>query len=566
MLTELRIRHVGVIEEATLRPGAGLTVVTGETGAGKTMVVQGLGLVAGVRADSAVVRNREGTAHVEARFAEVTDECTVAVEAAGGTLDDGELLVVRQVTAGGRSRSWVGGAAVTQAVASDIGADLVTIHGQSEQVRLSTPERQRQVLDRAAGPDMAVALEAYRSRYEERRQLGAELERLRASARERARETDMLTYGLTEIARVGPEEGEDTALLAEARRLQDADDLRAEAYAALVNLAGDDEAPDAVAALGLLAGAQRALRRVAVRDPQAVALAGRADEVAAMAADLAGGTASYLADLAADPVRLEWIETRLAELKALTRKYGADATEVRAWAAAAEGRLAELTGADDRIGELGERIGALDSELAEVAGEMTRLRVAAAARFGSAVAEELAALAMPYARVEFVVEPLAELGPWGADGVALLFTANPGSAPAPLGRVASGGELSRVRLAIEVCLADAGRGQTFVFDEVDAGIGGAVGLQVGLRLARLAGRGQVIVVTHLAQVAAFADTHYVVTKTADGEVTAADLAEVTGEGRLEELARMMGGLDRTQSSVAHAAELLDQARRMAVGE
>jgi len=561
MLLELTIKQLGVIEQASLCPGPGLTVVTGETGAGKTMVVQGLSLVAGARADSSTVRNKTGTAHIEARFTDLPAGCADAVVEAGGVVEDGELLIARQVSAGGRSRSWIGGTSVTQTVAYQIGSDLVTIHGQSEQVRLSTPERQRQVLDRAAGPEMAGILERYRTQFEERRTLTAELEALESTARERAREADMLAFGVAEIEKVGPEEGEDTALAEEAKILQDADELRTDAYTAMVALAGDDES-DSSPVLTLMAMAKKALHDVAHMDPRAENLANQAEEISALAADLAGQTSSYLADLTADPVRLEWIEIRLAELRALTRKYGPDATAVLQWADEARARLGQLEGSDDRITELGERIDALDGELSELALRMTALRTRAAQDFGTRVARELTALAMPHARVEFAISPLPELGPWGADAVSLLFTANPGSEPAPLGKVASGGELSRVRLAIEVVLADSSLKQTFVFDEVDAGIGGAVGLQVGGRLARLASGGQVIVVTHLAQVAAFADTHYVVAKADDGEVTASGLTQVTGEDRLVELARMMGGLDQTSSSLAHARELLAEAASM----
>jgi DNA repair protein RecN (Recombination protein N) len=282
----------------------------------------------------------------------------------------------------------------------------------------------------------------------------------------------------------------------------------------------------------------------------------------ALASDLAANTSGYLADLTADPLRLDWIETRLADLKSLTRKYGQDATEVRAWAAKSQARLLELEGSQDRITDLTVRIETLDQELTVLAQRLTELRTGAAADFGSQVAQELTALAMPNARVEFAISPLSELGPWGGDMVTLLFTANPGSQPAPLGRVASGGELSRVRLATEVVLATSSSRQTFVFDEVDSGIGGAVGLQVGLRLARLARLSQVVVVTHLAQVAAFADTHWVVTKTDDGEVTTSGLGVVEDEAQLTELARMMGGLDHSTSSQAHARELLNQARTM----
>ncbi|MDR0849762.1 MAG: DNA repair protein RecN [Propionibacteriaceae bacterium] len=560
MLTELTIRNLGVISEASLALGSGLTVVSGETGAGKTMVVSGLGMVTGARADSGIVRNHEGTAHVEARFTELPAEAMDYVDEVGGVVEDQELLVARQVGANGRSRSWVGGASVPLAVLREL--DLVTIHGQSEQVRLSTPDRQREVLDRAAGPDMATCSETYALKYEERKGLSAELSVLSASARERAREADMLRYGLSEIEKVVPLPGEDAALAEEAKRLADADVLRGHAYTAMTALAGDDETDDSPSLLTCLNVAQKALRSAASEDSQAETLVELADEMAALATDLAGQVSGYLADLSADPVRLEWVESRLAELKALTRKYGVDATEVLAWAKAGEERLAALVGSDERIAEVEERIAALDQDLEALAVQMTAAREQARAKFGEQIAQELTALAMPHARVDFALTPLPELGPHGRDHVQLLFTANPGVEPAPLGKVASGGELSRVRLAIEVVLADVTGGATFVFDEVDAGIGGAVGLQVGNRLARLARTNQVVVVTHLAQVAAFADRHWVVTKTDDSEVTSAGLSEVSGQNRLVELARMMGGLEQTESSLAHAQELLDQAASM----
>ena len=568
MLTELHISHLGVIDEATVDLGPGLTVVSGETGAGKTLIVIGLALVTGGRADGTLVRHDTATALVEARFDQLPAELIEQVVAAGGALDgavDGlpaqtapgaELLVARQVTAAGRSRSWLGGVAVPVSLVRDL--DLVTIHGQSEQVRLSTPERQRQVLDRAAGPELDQVLRRYRRGFDQRKAVAADLAELTTASRDRAREADMLGFGLTEIRRVAPQPGEDEALRDEARRLQAADGLRQRALAAVVALTGDDTADDQASVLSSLAQARQALRQAAHDDGTAAVLAGLAEDVWALAADLAGQTAGYLAGLAADPVRLDWIEQRLAELKSLTRKYGADTSEVLAWAAVAEQRLSEIDGADERIDQLNARLVQLDAELGELAGQISASRRRAADQFAQAVAVELAALAMPSARVEFTLTPLAELGPWGADAIALLFTANPGLPAAPLAKVASGGELSRVRLAIEVVLAEPESATCFVFDEVDAGIGGVVGLAVGQRLARLAQSGQVIVVTHLAQVAAFADRQLVVVKTED-EVTASGVTEVTGQARLVELARMMGGLGETANSLAHAQELLDEA-------
>jgi DNA repair protein RecN (Recombination protein N) len=562
MLVELRIVGLGVIDDAVLEPGPGLTVVTGETGAGKTMVVSGLGLVAGARAEARVVRTGADRAIVEARFTDLPSSITEPVDGAGGVLDDGELLVVRQVAANGRSRALLGGAQVPAAVGADIGSRLVTIHGQSEQQRLASPERQREVLDRAAGPELAEELARYRADYVARQAANAELVQLKREARERAREQDLLTFGLEEIATVAPEPDEDVALATEAARLQAVDDLRLYASRAAVALSGSEEdSGDDPNALGLVATARKALQAAADADVQATELASQAAEVTALVADLAAQTASYLADLDADPVRLEWVASRRAQLQGLTRKYGETVADVLEWAQANAARLATLAASDDRIDELAAQVATLTERITAEAGRITTLRQAAARAVSASVQAELAALALPHARLEFAVTPLPEPGPYGADAVLLLFAANPGAQPGPLAKVASGGELSRVRLALEVVLADATGGETFVFDEVDAGIGGAVALEVGSRLSRLSRLTQVIVVTHLAQVAAYADRHFVVLKSDDGSVTTAGLRAVDGDERLRELARMMGGHDDTDASVAHAKDLLDRATK-----
>ena len=562
MLVELRIVGLGVIDDAVLEPGPGLTVVTGETGAGKTMVVSGLGLVAGARAEARVVRTGSDRAVVEARFSDLPDSISESVDAAGGVLDEDELLVVRQVAANGRSRALLGGAQVPAAVGADIGSRLVTIHGQSEQQRLASPERQREVLDRAAGPELAEELATYRADYTTRQAANVELIQLRREARERAREQDLLTFGLEEIAAVAPEPDEDVALAMEAARLQAVDDLRLYASKASVALSGaEDDSGDDPNALGLVATARKALQAAADADVQAAELASQAAEVTALVADLAAQTASYLADLDADPVRLEWVASRRAQLQGLTRKYGETVADVLEWAQANAVRLATLAASDDRIDELAAQVATLTERIAAGAARITKLRLASAATVSAAVQAELVALALPHARLEFAVTPLPEPGPYGADAVLLLFAANPGAQPGPLAKVASGGELSRVRLALEVVLADATGGETFVFDEVDAGIGGAVALEVGSRLSRLSRLTQVIVVTHLAQVAAYADRHFVVLKSDDGSVTTAGLRAVDGDERLRELARMMGGHDDTDASVAHAKDLLDRATK-----
>jgi len=569
MLTYLRIHDLGVIDDAALEPSPGLTVVTGETGAGKTLVVTGLGLLMGQRGDPGMVRHGCERAVVEGGFVGLGPLASRLDDLGAGLDTDGatpELLVSRQVSAGGRARAVLGGVSVPLTTLADVVGELATIHGQSEQVRLATPERQREVLDRAAGPRLAAVLAAYRTGFARRRAAVTERDALVADSRARAREADMLRYGLDEIAAVAPQPGEDAALGAEAHRLQAADDLRLLAAQADAALSGD--ADDATGAVGLIGQARKALDTLSHRDDGAEELRIQAAAVLDATSSLAGQVASYLASLEADPLRLEAIAARQADLQSLTRKYGATIDEVLAWAEASASRLDQLTSSDGRIAELGDEIAALDAELAGQAAELTGLRTAASSKLAAGVARELAALAMPHAALEFKLEPLIELGPWGAEQVHLLFTANAGSPPAPLAKVASGGELSRLRLALEVVLADLGAGDasgkdapTFVFDEIDAGVGGAVGLEIGRRLARLAAGAQVVVVTHLAQVAAWADRHFVVAKSDDGAVTTAQVREVTAESRVAEVARMMGGLDSTAAGLDHARELLAAAGR-----
>ncbi len=557
MLTELRIADLGVIAEAMLEPGPGFTAVTGETGAGKTMVVTGLSLLLGGRADSGLVRHGATRCVVEGVWT-VDEAATDELTELGAETDDGELLVSRQVGRT-RSRALLGGVAVPLGRAADVVTRWATIHGQSEQIRLGTADRQREVLDRYAGADHASLLVRHGEAHAERRQAAAELAELTGAARERARELDLLTFGLGEIAGVDPQPGEDVALAAEAQRLQAVDELRLAAHTAGVALSGDPEAwDDAPNVLGLLAVARKSLDAVASDDPELGPLAGRLAEASVLAADVAADLASYADRLEADPARLEWIAERRSALQQLLRKYGASVTEVLQWAADAAARSGVLAASDDRIAALEERIAVLDGELGRTSAAITAGRAAAASELAGRVRAELAALAMPHARIEFELAP-APIGPHGADQVTLMFTANPGSSPAPLARAVSGGELSRVRLALEVVLASGASGQTFVFDEVDAGVGGAVALEIGRRLARLAEHAQVIVVTHLAQVAAFADDHFVVAKASDGQVTTSGITRVDGAARLDELARMMAGLEGSANAHAHAAELLSAA-------
>ncbi|WP_432557351.1 DNA repair protein RecN [Granulicoccus sp. GXG6511] len=554
MISELRIQDLGVIESATLDLAPGFTAVTGETGAGKTMIVTSLGLLLGGRADSGAVRRGADRARVEGTFTGVSGEVGVRVAEAGGELEEDALLVARQVT-NNRSRCFLGGAGVPVSLAADITADLVTIHGQSEQLKLAAPDRQREILDRYAGPQLAADLSDYRRDWAERQAARAELVELRDHARERAREVDLLQFGLTEIEQIDPQPGEDHALAEEADKLQAVDDLRLAAHTALVALAGDEDSIDAGSALTAAATARKSLQDGADRDAALAPFAERATDLQVLASELAQDVAAYLSDLEADPHRLEWIAERRAALQGLTRKYGETVDEVLTWAQTSAARLGELTSSDDRIDELALRVEALDRALAARATAVTKKRQQAADRLADAVRGELTALAMPHARLEFALEPLGELGPHGAEQVVLQFTANPGSAPRPIGKVASGGELSRIRLALEVVLAEGSGTGTFVFDEVDSGVGGAVAIEIGRRLAKLSQHAQVVVVTHLAQVAAFADRHLLVRKASDGQVTTSGVHLLGDEDRVAELARMMAGLEDSDTALAHAREL-----------
>lgn len=557
MLTELRLAGFGVVEEAALQLGPGLTALTGETGAGKTMIVAGLGQLMGARGDAGIVRRGSKRALVEGRW-QVPRSVVDQVEELGGDVDDGqELVTLRHVSAQGRSKAVIGGIQMPVSVLAGVLEQLATIHGQSEQQRLSTPERQREILDAWAQP---AALEKYRRDWVERRAAASELRDLVEQAMARTREIDMLRFGVDEISAAAPQDGEDDALAAEATRLMDADDLRQLAATVQTALSGDEDDFDVPSAVGLLGEARKALATLAERDRLAGDLSTRVQEAQYLLDDVAAGVASYATDLVADPARLEAVGQRRAQLAGLMRKYGPGLDDVIVWAKDAFARLLTLEGSDERIDSLRTRITELDAQLALAADSITADRSQAAQQLSSLVEAELAALAMPHARLEFTLTP-TEQGPHGADRIELMFAANPGSTPAPLGKVASGGELSRVRLGLEVVLAGGSSDHTFVFDEVDAGVGGAVGLEIGRRLQRLATTSQVIVVTHLAQVAAFADAHFVVAKASDGQITTSDVRRLDDAERPAELARMMGGSAESAAGVDHAMELWAAARR-----
>ncbi|CBG74166.1 putative DNA repair protein [Streptomyces scabiei 87.22] len=573
MLEEMRIRSLGVIDDAVVELSPGFTAVTGETGAGKTMVVTSLGLLLGGRADPALVRIGAKNAVVEGRIAVPEGAAAVVrAEEAGAELDDGALLISRTVSAEGRSRAHLGGRSVPVGVLAELADELVAVHGQTDQQGLLKQSRQRAALDRYAGDAVAVPLTKYGEAYRRLRAVAGELDEIVTRARERAQEADMLRYGLDEIAGVEPRAGEDVELAEEAERLGHAEALASAATAAHAALAGNPEDPEGVEAATLVAGAHRALEAVRSHDPALAALAERIGEIGILLGDVAGELAGYADDLDADPLRLAAVEERRAALTALTRKYGQDITSVLAWAAEGARRLTELDGDDERIEELTAERDALRAELGGLAQALTDARTEAAERFAAAVTAELASLAMPHARVSFEIRQSDDAegvevggrtvayGPSGVDEVELLLAPHPGAPPRPIAKGASGGELSRVMLAVEVVFAGTDPVPTYLFDEVDAGVGGKAAVEIGRRLARLARSAQVVVVTHLPQVAAFADRQLLVEKTNDGSVTRSGVKVLEGEERVRELSRMLAGLEDSQTARAHAEELLAAAR------
>jgi DNA repair protein RecN (Recombination protein N) len=571
VLEEMRIRGLGVIDDAVLELSPGLTVVSGETGAGKTMVVTGLGLLFGGRADPGAVRPGAKNASVEGRL-RVDPHGPVAARAedAGGELDDDVLVLARTVSSEGRSRAHLGGRSVPAGTLAELAESCLAVHGQSDQSRLLQPARQRDALDRYAGDEVEAPLAAYREAFDELRQVSAELAELTERARDRAADAERLRFGLEEVEAVDPQPGEGAALAVEEARLGHADSLREAADTARTALIGGDGTVEQGAdATGLVAAARTALEQAAVDDPALVELVGRLRELAYLLADVGADLSSYASGIETDPARLGVVQERRAAVTRLVRKYAGEdagseiegATAVLAWAKAAAARLTELEGDDDRIDGLQARRDELTEVQARLAVEVSEARARAAGRFSAAVTEELAALAMPNAVVEVAVTRTEVFSRHGVDDVEMLLRPHAGAPSRALQRGASGGELSRVMLAVEVVFAGTDPVPTLVFDEVDAGVGGKAAVEVGRRLAALARTSQVIVVTHLPQVAAFADQHLVVRKSDDGAVTRSGVVTLDEAGRLQELSRMLAGLEESRTARAHARELLDAAAK-----
>ena len=563
MIEEIFIRNLGVIGEARLPLGPGFTAITGETGAGKTMVVTALGLLLGERADASAIRSGSAQAIVEGHWL-ISDDGPVAerVRDAGGDLDDGELIIGRSLSAEGRGRATVGGRTTPVSVLNEIGEQLVVVHGQSDQIRLRSSTAQREALDRFAGAELGAILGTYHDVYRRWQAGQTELDGLVAESDRRAREAEDLRIATAEIEAAAPRRGEDDELGERVDRLTNLEDLRLASATALDLVSGQnsDEVADVIS---LLDTARRQLERVAPHDPELAPIVEALDAANIAVSEISGQLSSYLGGLDSDTGReLETLQERRAELAALVRKYGHTLDDVIDYLDQGSGRLLELDTDSNRIETLVDEVAADQALVVELAGRLSAVRAAAAVRLADRVTAELGALAMPNARLSVQVEDRAEYGFSGKDQVSIMLQPHTGADPRPLGRGASGGELSRVMLAIEVVIAGNDPVPTFIFDEVDAGVGGAAAIEIGRRLAQLSHSAQVIVVTHLAQVAAFATNHLRVLKDNDGSVTASSVEQLDGDERIAEMARLLSGLPDSENALAHARELIETARAL----
>lgn len=557
MLHELAIENLGVIESARVELGPGLTCVTGETGAGKTMVLTGLGLITGSKSVPAAVRTGADAALAEA-VVDVEPDSWAArrLDEAGATIDeDGTVIVARTVGATTRSRTVIGGRTVPQAVLAEVAEHWVTVHGQSDQARLRSAAEQRAILDGFAGNGDLRA--AYAHAWQEWRAAREDLAAMESGAEAARLEAARMRDDLAAIGQVDPQEGEDAALAAQIEVLEHSEAVRAGVANAREAIDGDAEVTLVVA----VEAARRALAEAARHDPALADLEKRLADVAYGAADVGHELSSYLDRMDADPARLGALQQRRAELGALMRRLGTDLDGVFAYRERAAAAVAQDDSWDQTLEARRAAEQSAAAAVARVAADLTASRREAAERLAVDVNAELAGLAMADATFAVSVES-GEPRASGADDVAMTLAAHPGAPARPVAEAASGGELSRIMLAIEVSLARHAvtPGHTFVFDEVDAGVGGRAAIAVGRRLAELARTHQVLVVTHLAQVAAHADRHVVVAKATDGTVTRAQVHEVAGEDRVEELARLLSGHEDSTTALAHARELLEASR------
>ncbi|CAN2198122.1 RecN ATPase involved in DNA repair [Candidatus Nanopelagicaceae bacterium] len=566
-LEEISIRNLGIIDQSTLEFGGGLNVLTGETGAGKTMILTALALVLGGKSDSDLVRNGSERLIASAQFAlpSVTNALTEIAESSGADISEGALILTRTVNSDGKSKAVAGGTTVPAATLANFADNLVEIHGQAANHQIVKPARQRELLDRYAGPKFATALAAYQKIFCDYNDLKARIKAAQDSASKRDREVADLEEFLNGWTKLKPVRGEYGEVTNQIARLSSVEDLRAASSGA--NAALSDESAGALTALG---AARRFLDLAKGKDAKLDEISSALAEGFFLIDDAAREISSYLTALEADPGKLDAFQGRKAEINSFLKKYGSalaaddDLAALAIRAKGAKEAIADLNGGEDRIRQLQAELSQIKTELLKSAKELTDLRTAASMSLSKSVTAEINALAMPHTKFSIAIATPdyngslkeSDFASLGCDEVLMQIQGHTDGPLIALGKGASGGEMSRIMLALEVVLAQTHPVGTYIFDEVDAGVGGKAAIEVGRRLAALAKHTQVIVVTHLPQVAAWADTHFVVKKSGDGSVSQSGVAKLDESGRVEEIARMLAGLEGSASAQEHATELL----------
>lgn len=569
LLDEISIRNLGVIAEAAVEFAPGLNVITGETGAGKTMVLTALGLVLGAKSDPDLIRSGADRATVTGTFhlsGATSDDLGELLSEHQPELEGGNLLLTRTILRDGKSRAQLSGEGTTATVLNQFGSALLQIHGQHGTLALSKSNRQRELLDAYGGVAISKALESFQEAVGSYRELVARANELRTALRNRDAEVSSLQELADVFERLKPKSGELGEISARIERLESVEELRIAASAA--HSALENEESGANTALG---SARRALASARSKDGALEELAGRLEDSLYLVADLTSELASYLESLEADPGELEALLTRRAALTSFVKRFGTGTDRDLALDEAikagqnARRRIADLSGGDERLAQLEESVTAAFVEVEKVGSKLSKARSEAATKLSQAVMFELKELAMPNSEFECRVKSgdktPSELTNYGFDEIEMLFTAHTGGELLPISKAASGGELSRLMLAIEVCISSGAEIGTYLFDEIDAGIGGKAALEVGKRLQRLAQSAQVIVVTHLPQVAIWADRHLRVLKDQSGSITQSSITLIEGEAREHEIARMLSGLADSEHAQEHARELLGLGRR-----
>ena len=566
-LEEISIRNLGIIDQSTLELGSGLNVLTGETGAGKTMILTALALVLGGKSDSSLVRTGTERLVASAQFnlPEVAPDLQEIVDSSGSDISDGSLILTRTVNSDGKSKAVAGGTTVPAATLASFADHLVEIHGQAANHQIVKAARQRELLDRYAGAKFSKELSSYQEVFSSYNELKARIKSALDSASKKDREIlelEEFLLGWQKLKAVRGEYAETTNQIA---RLSSVEDLRSASAGATEALS--EEVSGALTALG---AARRFLDIAKGKDSKLDEIAGTIAEGFFLIDDAARELTSYLTALEADPGKLDVLQSRKAAINAFLKKYGSaidpdeDLVLLAARAKGAKEAIADLNGGEDRIKELQNELAGIKSELVKSAKKLTDLRNEAALALSKEVTTEISALAMPHTVFSIAITSANYTGVLkesdftnlGCDEIAMQIQGRAGAPLIALGKGASGGEMSRIMLALEVVLAQTHPVGTYIFDEVDAGVGGKAAIEVGRRLAALAKHTQVIVVTHLPQVAAWADTHFVVKKSSDGSVSQSDVTKLEDKARVEEIARMLAGLEGSASAQEHAAELL----------